>query len=69
MITRDVRLFSLFYRTDKKSPEAVEGQLTERKAGRPPAYYCKGGTQKTGVPPQLNNVRYRRRTGRPLRIR
>ena len=35
----------------KKTPNAVEGQLTERKAGRPPAYYCKGGTQKTRVPP------------------
>ena len=33
------------------TPNAVEGQLTERKAGRPPAYYCEGGTQKTGVPP------------------
>jgi hypothetical protein len=41
---------SLLIWTDK-SPEAVEGQLTERKAGRPPAYYCEGGTQKTGVPP------------------
>jgi hypothetical protein len=28
----------------RKTPDAVEGQLTERKAGRPPAYYC---TQKT----------------------
>lgn len=46
------RQWSIFYRTLKKSHNAVDGQLTERKAGRPQAYYCcKGGTQKTGVPP------------------
>ena len=34
------RQLFIYSRTDKKSPEAVEGLLTDRKADRPRAYYC-----------------------------